>query len=114
LVRDLLHVVHDGKVGDGEEGLIGVPEGACLVDSTSRSAVRAQLHDSLGAAVKAVQARRVVTAGIAHQEAKDLIDICANRAIEEAAVLGGGHGDPQQKVVEVLLVLASIAVVAGS
>jgi hypothetical protein len=76
--------------------------------------VRAQLHDSLGSAVKAVQAHSVIVACIAHEETEDLIGLYANLAIEEAVVLGGSHGDPQQEVVEVLVVLASIAIVASS
>jgi hypothetical protein len=109
-------VVLDGKVGDGEERFVGVPKGAGAIDSTNRSAVRAQLRDSLRRTGKAVHALGVSAVGVAYDEAEYLIDLCTESdcAIEEATVLRGGHGDGQKEVVEVLVVLTSIAVVPSS
>uniref|UniRef100_A0A8R7UDF0 Secreted protein n=1 Tax=Triticum urartu TaxID=4572 RepID=A0A8R7UDF0_TRIUA len=120
-VRGLFQLGRDGKVdlvnhrevSNREGGLVGVLDGAGVVDRANRPAVRTHLHDTFRGTDEAVLALRVGVASVAHEHAKDLVARRAECAVEEAAGVGG-HGDGRQEPVEVHMVLASFGVVARS
>lgn len=98
---------HNGYIGDGEERLVGVSEGAGVEAGLDFSAEGTFLLYIIACGTEAVLAHRPVSVRIAHREAKYLVGKLANRSVVEAAVGDGIRWKLIHQADEVGLVLVA-------